>query len=127
MKPDQAEEIIARIKREKKARDKDDSNAKPNRNGKTHAAVVLADFAAYMPAHAYIFTPTGAMWPASSVNARIAPVASAGNKPIAASTWLDINRPVEAMTWAPGEPQLITNRLISDGGWIQRPGCTTFN
>ena len=31
------------------------------------------------------------------------------------------------MTWAPGKPMLIKNRLISDGGWIERPGCTVFN
>src|SRR5262249_7683637 len=39
----------------------------------------------------------------------------------------DVNAPVEQMTWAPGEPMLITNRLIADGGWFAREGCTTFN
>jgi hypothetical protein len=40
---------------------------------------------------------------------------------IAASRWLDENKPVEQMTWAPGEPQLIRDRLITGGGWIKRP------
>jgi hypothetical protein len=31
------------------------------------------------------------------------------------------------MTWAPGKPMLIENRLISEGGWIHRSGCKTFN
>ena len=31
------------------------------------------------------------------------------------------------MTWAPGEPQIIRDRLISDGGWFTRPGCAVFN
>ena len=31
------------------------------------------------------------------------------------------------MTWAPGEPMLIPDRLIADGGWIERPGCTVLN
>jgi Family of unknown function (DUF5906) len=31
------------------------------------------------------------------------------------------------MTWAPGLPTLIEGRLISDGGWIERPGCAVFN
>ena len=31
------------------------------------------------------------------------------------------------MTWAPGKSVLIRDRLISDGGWIDRPGCTIFN
>jgi hypothetical protein len=44
-----------------------------------------------------------------------------------ASSWLDKNRPVECMTWAPGEPMLISNRLISGGGWINRDGVTCFN
>jgi hypothetical protein len=31
------------------------------------------------------------------------------------------------MTWAPGEPMLVANRLISDGGWIERKKVTCFN
>ena len=31
------------------------------------------------------------------------------------------------MTWAPGEPLTIDGRLIAEGGWIERPGVTTFN
>jgi Family of unknown function (DUF5906) len=41
--------------------------------------------------------------------------------------WLDQNRSVEQMTWAPGLPMLIEDRLISDGGWIERDGVTCFN
>jgi hypothetical protein len=81
--------------------------------------VRLEDFAAYMPAHSYIFKPTREMWPASSVNARVPNV---DGKP--ASAWLDQNAPVEQMTWVPGEPMLIKDRLISDGGWIKRRRAT---
>jgi hypothetical protein len=38
-----------------------------------------------------------------------------------------MNKPVEQMTWTPGESMLIQNRLISDGGWIERKGATCFN
>ena len=31
------------------------------------------------------------------------------------------------MTWAPGLPEVITNRLISEGGWIDRSGVSCFN
>jgi Family of unknown function (DUF5906) len=31
------------------------------------------------------------------------------------------------MTWAPGEPLLIRDRLVAGGGWIERAGCSTFN
>jgi hypothetical protein len=40
-----------------------------------HGAVSIDDFFAYMPMHTYIFTPSRELWPASSVNARIPPVA----------------------------------------------------
>jgi hypothetical protein len=86
----------------------------------------LDDFHAYMPGHSYIFEPTREMWPAASVNARIKPL-NVGGEPMAASKWLDRNRPVEQMTWAPGEPVLITDRLIAHGGWIDRAGARTFN
>jgi hypothetical protein len=96
---------------------------RPNR----HDAISLEDFRAYMPMHNYVFTPTRELWPAASVNARIPPKrigTDENNKPIfmAASTWLDKNQPVEQMTWAPGEPMLIEDRLISEGGWIERKG-----
>jgi uncharacterized protein DUF5906 len=89
--------------------------------------VSLADFRAYMPAHSYIFAPSREMWPAASVNARIPPITDNGAKPVSASAWLDKNKSVEQMTWAPGCPMLIPNRLISDGGWIERRGVTCFN
>jgi hypothetical protein len=96
-----------------------------------NCAIRLDDFNAYMPQHAYIFTPAREMWPAASVNARISPVSffdkEGKQKTMSASMWLDKNKPVEQMTWAPGEPMLIPNRLISDGGWIKRMGVTCFN
>ena len=93
--------------------------------------VSAEDFYAYMPMHNYIFTPTREVWPAGSVNARIPPVEvpndDGGTKTIKPATWLDKNRPVEQMTWAPGEPMIIKDRLVSEGGWIPRQGCHTFN
>jgi hypothetical protein len=92
-----------------------------------NGGVRLEDFLAYMPKHVYIFTPSCEFWPAASVNARVAPVIGPGGKPSSPSAWLDVNAAVEQMTWAPGLPMLIRNRLISDGGWIERHGCTVFN
>ena len=43
------------------------------------------------------------------------------------SIWLDKHRPVEQMTWAPGEPLTVDGRLIAEGGWFERPGTRTFN
>ena len=101
--------------------------------------VELMDFHAHMPTHKYVFAPTGDQWPASSVDARVPPVVqrNARGEPIlkengepkttSATAWLDIHRPVEQVTWSPGQPQRIENRLVSDGGWIDRPGCACFN
>ncbi len=90
--------------------------------------IIHEDFWAYSPAHSYIFVPTGEHWPASTVNSRLAPVSiPMREKPLPAATWLDQNRSVEQATWAPGQPQIIADRLIADGGWIDRVGCKTFN
>ncbi len=101
--------------------------------------VDLLDFHAHMPSHKYIFAPSGDLWPAISVNARVPPVVlrdDAGNilldehgspKTISATEWLDSHRSVEQITWCPGQPQRIADRLVSDGGWIDRPGCACFN
>lgn len=98
-----------------------------NGSGQTaENGVTLDDFHAYMLMHNYIFTPTGDLWPANSVNARIPPI-TVGKKLMPASTWLDKNKPVEQMTWAPGEPAIITGKMISHGGWIARKNHTVFN
>lgn len=89
--------------------------------------VSIGDFYAYMPMHSYIFVPSREMWPPASVNSRIPPIPIDGGKKVAANVWLDQNRAVEQMTWAPGEPMLIYDRLIADGGWIERKGVTCFN
>jgi len=89
--------------------------------------------------HAYIFTPSGELWPASSVDSRLRrhPLVKPDGSPlrnqdgkcitIKASRWLDQNKAVEQMTWAPGEPKIIEDRLVSEGGWIKQPGCRCFN
>ncbi|MGO9994122.1 MAG: hypothetical protein ACLPTF_16630 [Steroidobacteraceae bacterium] len=84
--------------------------------------VTSEDFRAYLPEHKYIFIPTGDLWPAASVDKKLLQIMA--EKP---SVWLDMNRSIEQMTWAPGEPQLILNTVIADGGRIPREGCTAFN
>jgi hypothetical protein len=91
------------------------------------AGVTLTDFHAYMPMHNYIFVPTRALWPTISVNARIAPIKVGDDDAIKASTWLDQNRPVEQMTWAPDLPEIIEDRLLYEGGWLDRTGVRCFN
>ena len=101
------------------------SNAKADIG--VRAEISLDDFYALMPMHQYIYLPTCDLWPASSVNSRFPPIGDDAGKPLPASKWLDKNRPVEQMTWAPGLPTLIRDRLVSNGGWIHHPGATCFN
>ena len=88
---------------------------------------------------AYIFIPCRDIWPRASVDARLPPMPvlnkdgnprrGSNGKIIyqPASKWLDKNRPVEMMTWAPGLPLRIPDRLISLGGWIERKDVSCFN
>jgi len=88
----------------------------------------LKDFYCYMAmSNAFIFVSTCEIWPASSVNARIPPIPIGDKESMNASAWLAKHRPVEQMTWAPGLPSVIENRVISGGGWIEKPGCLCFN
>jgi Family of unknown function (DUF5906) len=49
-------------------------------------------------------------------------------KEIAPTAWLDLHRSVEQMTWCPGEPMLIPDKLfVAAGGWVERPGVTSLN
>jgi hypothetical protein len=118
-------------------------NNKPNGTEKPLDGLVgkisFNDFYAYMPMHQYIFIPSGELWPASSIDSRLpcqillypdgTPVLDANGNPktIKASQWLDRNRAIEQMTWAPGLPTLIKDKLISEGGWMERPGCKVYN
>jgi hypothetical protein len=116
-----------------------DETPEGSRSDGNGGGVQLEDFHAFMPSHNYIFAPSGESWPSSSVNSRLRPVQlfDADGRPeldddgepkyVPANRWLDEHRPVEQMTWAPGFAKVIADRLISEGGWIDRTGCNVFN
>lgn len=89
-------------------------------------AVSIDDFYYYSPMNNCINSLTRDLWPNASVDARMK-VIGADGKPMRASTWLCNHRAVEQMTWAPGEPMIIEDRIISDGGFIPRAGYKIFN
>lgn len=100
--------------------------------------IALRDFFANLEMHNYIYTPTRKMWPAASVNARIPrqplteggkPVFDEDGNPLSipASLWLDKNRAVEQITWAPGKAMIIRDTYIVEGGWVDRPNAVCFN
>ena len=87
----------------------------------------------YLPTHSYIFKPLRKMWVAASVNAVVPPVQNGVDKDgkpkfIPASAWLDQTKDSQVlqMSWAPGEPEMIRDKII-DSGWILRPGFTIFD
>src|SRR6478609_101619 len=101
--------------------------------------VRLEDFYAFMPQHKYMWAPGKDLWPPASVNGRLPrvplvdadgiPVRDANGRPVKlkASAWLDKFQTIEQMTWAPGEPAIIQDRLIYEGGWIARNDVKCFN
>jgi hypothetical protein len=103
------------------------------------AALTFADFVAYAPSRMCIYLPCKAPWPNASVDKRLPaqPLLDASGNPvlnskgkvvlIPASEWLEKNQSVEAMTWAPGEPEFVRDRLAVDGGWVPKAGVTTLN
>jgi hypothetical protein len=86
------------------------------------SSVTLDDFYSYLPMHQYLHIPTRALWPASSVDSKIGRI-----RRMPASKWLDRYRSVEQMTWAPGEPLLIHDQFIAEAGWFPHQGAKVIN
>jgi hypothetical protein len=99
----------------------------------------IGDFVAHMPSKKFIYIPTGDLWPAASVDARVPPcevVDNSGNpvlksngEPLRelASDWISSHSPVEQMTFAPGEPKIILGRVMQESGWNSLDGAAAFN
>jgi len=84
------------------------------------------DFLGYLPANKFICIDTRELWPAASVNAQLPPK-QAGKNSIPASQWLAKHNAVQQMTWAPGYGEVVQNKVISEGGFIDRNDCRIFN
>src|SRR5271166_4268903 len=84
-------------------------------------ALSISDFIAHSPDHSYIYRPTGEPWTSTAVNSRVKPVPiGGGKKALPANVWLDRNDAVEQRTWAPGEPQVVRDRLVAEGGFFPK-------
>ena len=107
---------------------KSDSQEKTSCSGKK-VRFHVDDFYAYAPENKFLFIPDQRLWPASSVDLRIDPIPinDASGKTIRATDWLSKNRSVEQMTWWPGEPKLIKDKLISNGAMVKKTGFNIFN
>jgi hypothetical protein len=95
-------------------------------------AIGLDDFYAVPALDLYMFMPTREMWPGQSVNDVLPAIQTSQKrngkyvtlKPI---SWLRKFRRVEQVTWMPGSPEIIQDRLIFYGGWQERPGLRCLN
>jgi hypothetical protein len=86
------------------------------------AVLSYNDFYLHSEQHQYIYLPTGRLWPSSTINTRLAK--REGLKP---STWIDKHQAVEQMTWFPGEPTLVKNKLFKEGDWVKHEGALVYN
>jgi hypothetical protein len=86
----------------------------------------ISDFVAHSPDHTYIYRPIGDSWTSTAVTARVMPI-EVGGKKLNPSVWLDRNDAVEQRVWAPGEPQIIEDRLVAEGGFFTKAGARVFN
>lgn len=105
------------------------SAAARERNKSKPGRVALDDFYAHGPSHKYIYRPTRELWPAASVDWMVGPWPKPpdGKKAMAPSKWLDANRPVHQMTWAPGEPEIVEGRVMGSSGWEPHANNRVFN
>jgi Bifunctional DNA primase/polymerase, N-terminal/Family of unknown function (DUF5906) len=88
---------------------------------------ILDDFYALLSTNNFVFVPNGDLWPADSVNRHLPAVRVGSAKPITPARWLARNRFVHQLCWAPGQPQIIEDVQIKDGGWIPHKGGRCFN
>jgi hypothetical protein len=99
----------------------------PARIRSIDTAIGLDDFYAVPESNKFMFMPTRALWPAESVDGILPGIQMPYKRngkwvKLKPSAWLKQFRRVEQISWAPGLPEIIEDRLIFDGGWRHRPG-----
>ena len=93
-------------------------------------ANVLAKFWAHLPSGKMIYEGTREMWTSGSLDKHIGRVKDAMKTEgpgTLASTFLSQHRAVKSMGWAPGEPMIVEDKVLTNEGWLRSPGDLTFN
>jgi hypothetical protein len=93
-------------------------------------AKALDDYWAHIPSGKMIFERTGELHNAASVDKHIGRIKDAmktEGQGVQASTWLSQKRFVNSIGWAPGEPKIIDDKVLTKDGWIPVAGKRTFN
>jgi hypothetical protein len=84
--------------------------------------VQLSDLIAYLPERRYLYVPTRELWPASTVDSLFGKLNG-----VPASAVLDRTNGAEQMIWAPGLGLVVEDRILIEGGWMERPGARVLN
>ena len=99
----------------------------------------IEDFVAFPPNNTFIYLPCREQWSAAAIDAVLPPQQDldANGQPrrhlgkpvmIKASMWLMRYRRCEQLSWQPGEPMFIRDRLVISGiGWVERAGANVLN
>jgi hypothetical protein len=100
---------------------------------RSHDGVLnLEDFYAVPAINQFMHMPSRQLWPTVSVNS-VFPFVPTGEirngKMIVAkpAEWLRRFRRAEQITWAPGLPEVIEDRLVLEAGWRDQPGAHCLN
>lgn len=102
------------------------------------AGVALEDFVV-LPDNTYMFLPCRTTWARTFINSQLPrqmvcdasgqPKKDGKGKPVTmlATTWIDNNSAVHGLTWAPGLPLFINDKMAVAGGWIERKEMRVLN
>lgn len=106
-----------------------------------------ADFWHHLPTNRSFYMPARDPWASPSVNRHLHLVVIGKNgepivddhgfprrmfigprtPTISPTEWFSIYRCCEQLTWFPGEPDIIEDRLLVEGGWVNRPEARLLN
>jgi hypothetical protein len=81
-------------------------------------AATYDDFWALLPVNGFIYMPTNDVWDSSVVAKLLGPTAPEA---------LIKTKGCSQVTWAPGEPRIIEDRVILKGMWRDKRGALTYN
>lgn len=94
-------------------------------------SVSMCDLYYATDADQFVFIPTGDLWTAQAVNGRLPKIKdgrrNGKDKLVMPAEWARKHRAVEQRLWLPGAPQIVEDRLLSGGGWKDRPGAHALN
>lgn len=84
----------------------------------TGSVVHLNDFWYVGPQAQFIYTPSMKLWPTTAVEAQFGKKIADGIKS---------GRTLVDLTWHPGEPMFISDKLVDGGGWVHHAGVKIIN